>query len=542
MIFSQVTANWGGMEMYKVILVDDEIYVRKGLKSLIDWKSCGFEVIEEAGDGEQALSLIRKVKPDLVVTDIRMPVLDGLELIKKVVKDEGNQTKFIILSGYSDFTYAQTAVRYGVHDFILKSIDKDEMEDTLKLLAKSLFEEKIIRKKNEELKRKVIMDNLLIGKADEDETVTYLESLSLGNPKGFYYMILEVNEMDRNPNETVDMYLKLKKKLSVVIQDVCDLKENVIIQDLEQGTFGVLITTNYLTRFHMNIHKFVHWIRGELSKRIPNEATFYVGQEISELSLLKMSYQTAQKALQYKYVHGEKNIIFFDDIACQTLNYTVLDDAFFHMLIEKMDEESTEIIIDAIEKIFQQFYFKTMAKASVLASINHLVHAILKVIRKMDGDLSQLTTLHTMLQVSDNQLTLAQLKKLVIDFVLESRVIMLELRRNSAMGDVYKIKQYIDSHYHEKISLKTIAAKFFMNPVYLGQLFKKSYGVYFKDYLLQVRINEAKKLLRQSEMRIYKIAEIVGFNNTDYFVTIFGKLEKITPSEYRNKLLENRKM
>ncbi|MFL6555350.1 MAG: helix-turn-helix transcriptional regulator, partial [Bacillus sp. (in: firmicutes)] len=179
---------------------------------------------------------------------------------------------------------------------------------------------------------------------------------------------------------------------------------------------------------------------------------------------------------------------------------------------------------------------------AVLASINRCVHSILKVIKIMEGEVSRLETFQIMLQLQNYNLTLPQLRTIFLKFVLESKEKILMLRKQTAKGEAHKIKQYIDLHYHENISLKTMAAKFFMNPVYLGQLFKKTYGIYFKDYLLQIRINEAKKLLRQSEMRIYEIAESVGFNNTDYFVTIFGKLENITPSEYRNKLIDERKV
>jgi two-component system response regulator YesN len=179
-----------------------------------------------------------------------------------------------------------------------------------------------------------------------------------------------------------------------------------------------------------------------------------------------------------------------------------------------------------------------MAKVAVRASINRCVHAILKLIKNMEGEGSNLKTFGTMLQLQNYNLTLLQLRNQFLEFVLESKETITILRKQSADGEAHKIKHFVDSHYRENVSLKTIAVKFYMNPVYLGQLFKKTYGIYFKDYLLQLRIKEAKKLLRQSEMKIYEIAERVGFNNTDYFVTMFGKFEKITPSEYRNKRLE----
>lgn len=124
--------------MYKVLLVDDEIFVRKGLRNLMDWESLGYEICDEAGNGQEALEKIRRLEPDLVIADIRMPILDGLELIRRVTEEEAYRPSFIIVSGYHDFQYAQRALRYGVHDYILKPIDETELETTLKALSGTL--------------------------------------------------------------------------------------------------------------------------------------------------------------------------------------------------------------------------------------------------------------------------------------------------------------------------------------------------------------------------------------------------------------------
>jgi len=143
-----------------------------------------------------------------------------------------------------------------------------------------------------------------------------------------------------------------------------------------------------------------------------------------------------------------------------------------------------------------------------------------------------------MLGWQDINLSLGELKKLFTVFIEESQQSIAELRKEQQKGGIQKIKCYIEGNFSQNISLKSIAAQFYINPVYLGQLFKKTYGVYFNEFLLQLRVNEAKKLLRQScSMRIYEIAEKVGFSNSDYFVTQFEKIEHMTPTEYRNKLM-----
>ena len=528
--------------MHKVILVDDENFFRKGLRSLIDWEACGFGVAGEATNGEDALALIDEVNPELVITDIRMPVLDGLELIKQVMQKEGYHPKFIIISGHSDFKYAQQAVRYGVHDFILKPIDQEEIEETLQSLSNTITEQKLVFERNIEIKKAVLLENLIYGKVNEEDAYSFSKELSLSSAAEYYYLILEVNGLPESPSKEAPDN-QVKKKITKIIRDICDPHVGPLIQELEQGSYGLLIPSTYLHRFQMQISHFVKWINGLLTCNMTQEVTFYIGPAVPKLYLLKDSFEAAKNAREYKYVFEDKNIILSKEIENnKSITYTELEDSYYHLLMEQIEENTTMAIMETIDKIFLQFASKKMARVAVKASINRFVHAILKIIKNMEGEVSNLKNFRTMLQLQNYNLTLQQLRKQFLEFVLESKEMITILRKQSADGEAHKIKQFVDSHYRENISLKSIAAKFYMNPVYLGQLFKKTYGIYFKDYLLQVRINEAKKLLRQSELKIYEIAERVGFNNTDYFVTMFGKFEKITPSEYRNKLLEKRKV
>src|SRR5690625_4539897 len=157
--YEQIIINRRGNTMHKILLIDDDYFVRKGLLRIIDWRDCGFEVCGEADNGEDALLLIKQMSPDLVVTDIRMPVLDGLDLIKATVKTINPTPNFVIISGHDDFKYAQLAVRYGVHDFLLKPIDKEEFEKTLVKVAEKIRNENVMRKNKEKLAAQVALED-----------------------------------------------------------------------------------------------------------------------------------------------------------------------------------------------------------------------------------------------------------------------------------------------------------------------------------------------------------------------------------------------
>ncbi|MBW7459667.1 response regulator, partial [Paenibacillus sepulcri] len=166
--------------MYSVILVDDEVFTRKGLMKLIDWEACGFQVVDEADNGEDALELIRRLRPDLVITDIRMPVLDGMELIRRIVEENEASPVFIIISGYDDFKYAQQAVRYGVHDFIVKPIDEHEFSDALRKLNDRLGRLREERVRHDRLLSGAMIESLILGEADDSFIAEWEQRLMLG--------------------------------------------------------------------------------------------------------------------------------------------------------------------------------------------------------------------------------------------------------------------------------------------------------------------------------------------------------------------------
>jgi two-component system response regulator YesN len=163
--------------------------------------------------------------------------------------------------------------------------------------------------------------------------------------------------------------------------------------------------------------------------------------------------------------------------------------------------------------------------------------AIINIIRQLEGNEKDLQWLDELLNWQMKYRNLKQLRHVLLQFIEEAAKYIAEKRGEKNEGSIEKVKKYIDSHYKENIYLKGIAAEFHMNPVYLGQLFRKNYGVYFNEYVLSLRIEDAKRLLRQTKKRMYEIADLVGFQNADYFAAQFEKLENMTPTDYRNKMI-----
>lgn len=513
--------------MNKVFLVDDDYYVRKGLLELIDWNSCGYEICGEAGNGEDGFELIKEKKPDLVVTDIRMPVLDGLGLIKNIVELTDLNTNFIIVSGYNDFKYAQKALRYGVHDFILKPIDKEEFESTLIELSKEINNRKKMERQREMGLAISTLEQVLSGVIDPAEK-EYIKMLRLSNVLEMRYILIEVNDNKLNASEILKV---MQKEIQMVTQ-----YENPLIKEHEQDRFGILITDKQLHLFGGDINRFSQRFQNVLEKKLNHKVTIYIGKLIKQFDKIRQSYKTAKEALQYKYALATNEPINYDDVQTLEINYIKLEQSFFDRLVEHVIEKKTDEIKESIDEMFNEFQLNMFARDAVKTTINRCVHEVIRLIKVREGNEYELPHLPKMLVWDEKPLTIDQIKDIFSNFVLAGSEYVFKLNQDKIKGDIYKIREYIENHYHENLTLKSIADKFYMNPAYLGQLFRKTYGVYFRDYFRQVRINEAKKRLRQTDMRVYEIADDIGFENPDYFVTQFRKEVGMTPMNYRKKV------
>lgn len=523
--------------MYRILLVDDEIFARQGLRSLIDWAACGFEIIAEAGNGEDALAIIQILKPDLVITDIRMPVLDGLELIRLTNEEKQYKPSFIIISGYDDFKYAQQAVRFGVHDFILKPIDENLLENTLRQLHSKLINEKSTRYERENLVNNKIITSLIKGEIDTDVMMSWAQHLGISLDSKIIYTFVEVNDI--HPWKS-DSKQQLQENLDEVIrqgiQDTLHVKRRIYLHE-HRNRIGFVLSLEDLSELQYNLERYADQLQKTISKQLEQTIYVYVGSPVTGLIETRKAYQTAKEALQYKFLNEDRLCVIYDDVNQFSLNYLDMDNRLYQQLTEHIEEHNEMTIHETIHAIFQEFQEKKFAPEAVKMTINRCVSGVIKITQQMGIVEQELTRLEPIISWQDLNLSLKELKRLFTEFVIHTTYLISIVRKGTMKGSIQKIKCYIEAHYNENISLKSLAAEFYMNSVYLGQLFKKTYGLYFNEYLLQIRVNEAKKLLRQTDMRSYEVAEKVGFGNADYFVTQFEKVEHMTPTEYRTKLL-----
>ncbi|RCW74782.1 response regulator transcription factor [Saliterribacillus persicus] len=511
--------------MYSVFIVDDDVFVRKGIISLIDWEKCGFTVCGQADDGEDALLQIDHLQPDLVITDIRMPVLDGLGLIQGISKTMEKQPYFIIISGYNDFKYAQKALRFGVQDFILKPVDQEELETTLLKVANVIEKDAKIIKNREKMLAITYMKKLLNNEINQE----FMKELHIPLFKKDSYTVTKI--------ELNGMGIDYSSLLEVVQQTFVeyDLADNTLFFEEKTGCLVAVFTDMKLKSQSYNQRDFYRKIQLYINAKMKGNLRIYKGKTVSELHKLKESYLTAKTTVQHKYLN-ENDVLFYEELEKEKIHYIELDRTFYQQLMETIEENNQEKIATVINRILGNCKEHRFAKDAVSTVVNRANHKIIKAIKEAGGDISRIHTWKWMMEWDHYPVNLKDIKQLWLSFLKECAEQLHQLNKNNTQGTIHQIKKFIDANYQQPLTLKSIANKFYMNPVYMGQLFKKTYGIYFKEYLLIARVEEAKILLRQTDDRIYEVAEKVGFVNADYFVTQFEKTVNMTPTQYRKKI------
>ncbi|KQN96224.1 response regulator transcription factor [Paenibacillus sp. Leaf72] len=555
--------------MYKVLLVDDEMFVRRGLMNLMDWEALGYKICGEAENGMDALEQMKRLNPDVVMADIRMPMLDGLELIRAASEKEQECPAFIIVSGVHDFHYAQQALRYGVHDYILKPIDEGELTATLKKLTGTLALKRIASLTGDKLAADSIFETLIKGSFKEEDMKTLCSALELEEVGTYVYVLAELHtgtapkateaasetaiESRVHMAGTTDTTPKaFTAACQAAIRHIQFSQSNqsnqstdkkhespaIFTYEQQTGLYGCLLHMNSLLADDSDGHYIFRLLHSTLENQLGHPVTLYVGNPVERLQHIKESYRGANEAMAYKFAEADQVIVHASRVQGTPLYYFDMEAALYSRVIEKVEENKPEQYAADIDLLFQAFREKRFAPDAVSNAMVRFLIGIINIIRKMNGDEKQLKQLPAMMNWQQQGTRLCDLKQLFLAFTNEAAAYIALLRSDQSKGGIEKVKKYIEAHYNENISLKGLAGKFYMNSVYLGQLFRKTYGVYFNEYLLSIRVREAKKLLRQTDMRMYEVAEMVGFQNSDYFVTQFEKLEKVTPTDYRNGLFD----
>jgi len=524
--------------MLKVLLVEDESFERQYLETVIDWEQYGFYICGEADNGRDGLELIRKYSPNLVVTDIKMPEIDGLEMIKMTAEEIKAAPKFVIISGHDDFKYAKTAIKYNVVDFVLKPIDENEFTELLKKVKDEIYEElkndeefsvSIKTRANEAFKK------LLEGEINENVLLFANRWLGLYENEDIYCVLVEIDNYDSwKENLSENNKLLSSRLIENLIYEIIGAGNSLNVYRVLEYRYGLLVNKNILEQFNNDIKAFVKRLYSNFTNNSDLKISIYVSKKITSLCQVKTAYQNCRELIQYLYTSRDKHrIIFYDDVKDTTFSYSVSNLKYFHLLHSDIEKNNIKGIKLNIDRLFREAEEKRIDPKILRAYIVKFELELFTLASQWLGDDKSFHEKVVFPDIGETRFNI--IKDNFIKFCTDYAGYIHKIKQDKSNGLLCAIESYIHKNYKTDISLKSIADAFYINPVYLGQLFKKTYGVYFNDYLHQLRIEEAKKLLKMTNLKIYEVASEIGYTDSNYFTVKFEKLTGLTPSQFKRK-------
>lgn len=492
--------------MISLMVVDDEGLVIKGIRSILKREDHGYILVGEAMDGTQAIRVAEQKKPDLIITDIRMPEMDGLEMIRQI-RTFLPDTKFIILSGYGEFKYAQEAVRLGVIDYMLKPINSTGLYAVLDKVREQFVEKKDRRaaERNDHLKK--LLGAYLVYKDDNalenlremmDENSVYrLERISLKNHM--------TADFDRALYEKYGLVLEVENGLLLLFQDKTDAEISRINASFQSRMNGSIL------------------IDLSAGGRLPEVREQYD----QVLHIGKMRFYTGEDQA-VKTWGGERMVPMPLEMLHESLPYEILkmiEDGQVPVAMEQMENLVVLFEKEKIEPKDLTRYMQGVIRifVSLLQQKGHLPDILP---REMDEKIYRIN------DSADKWELLCHTKEAIQKIVDLGE----EYAGAAVSRTVREVKRYILQNFQRDIGLIDAANAVFLNPKYLSDLFRKETGQSFSVYLTEVRMENAKRELCRMDLKVYEVAESVGYSNSKNFVKAFKRFTGMTPVEYRNSL------
>lgn len=519
--------------MISVMIVDDEPFIREGLKVVINWEEQGFHIVAEASNGKEALAILEEKEVDLIITDIRMPIYDGLELIELAKAKEDRRTKYVILSGYSDFDYAKKALSQNVSDYILKPIQKDELISTLKkvkeeILKEQLDEEAIKQLKNNQIKNSI--EGLVGGLYSEASLCLIREYFGKLNSVRYVLIRIEKKANEKNSEE-------IRTHLKNILQDSINPNLYYLTETkrLNTNTYDVGVIILNSSRSIMD-KQVINSIFEECINDLRYQYSLYVGSQVENIEDLNESYKTAMRATINQCMTNTKDqITYYDDLKAKESTRHSVSYEKIERLSRYVKEHNLEKIVPVIEDIYEELKEGLVEPELIHINIQYILYNLVDASQNLLGKAEQEELLEylndTMLEDRSYSGDMEGFSHVVLDL----SEYLYQLKNYSSSMVLTKVVKEIDERYAENITLKDLGKKYFINSVYLGQIFKKEIGKSFKEYLNLIRIEKAAEFLIQTDERVYAIAEMVGYQKVDYFISKFVSIKGTTPHQYRLK-------
>lgn len=538
------------MNEIKVFLVEDEMVIRRGIKNSIDWEKEGYIFCGEASDGELAYPMIIKEKPDILITDIRMPFMDGLELCKLVKKELPN-IKILILSGYDEFDYAKEAIRLGVTEYLLKPISSGKLLEALNGVSESIRREKedkdLVRKYMEEMRenteheKQKFFEQMIAGNLSMADALETGKKYEMNLSAGMYNLLLfrfTLGKENRKSGELLGEEEYAIEKLTERLEYVFEFQRGV------EGWAFLLMADN-----EEQMSERVKELSKDLEEIMKNYSTIAyfggIGQPVARLRELEESFREAERALAARFTMELNRIISVEDIR-MAQNVDTLDDIEItsfgeiektRTMLEKFlnngaEDEIDEFVDVYINELPEENLKSVLMRQYIIMDAYIVMMSFCEKIEGIEGEMQAQSE-----ELKNSMKTIQTLEEIknYIRMLLKKIIGVRDTISGRRYSDIIEIAkdQIRKTYMSDEISLNTIAAEVGMSPSYFSSIFSKEMGKTFVEYLTEIRMDRAKELLMCSSMKTSEIGYEVGYKDPHYFSYIFKKTQNCTPKEFR---------
>ena len=537
--------------MLKVFLVEDEVVMRNGIKNNIPWEQEGFEFAGEASDGELAYPLIKKEKPDILITDIRMPFMDGLEL-SRLVKKELPQIKIIILSGYNEFDYAKTAINIGVTDYLLKPISSAKLLEAVKKVADMIEKEqdnaRLIKRYEKEMEENILQEKHKLWGALASNRLSTIELLEKGQRLGIdftasAYQVFLFKLMQEGDATGCSEELN---RASEKVNELAGSWEYVLSFDRSPEGWAFLIkgeSEEEVQSTYLETRKELL----ELVESYPKVEYFGgIGNVVHRIGDIQISYKEAARAFSSRFFMDANQIADSAEMVKVQMEQDgkidvskMLSKKREHELVERFLKNGTTEEVDSfLDELFQNIgeqnckslLYRQYVVMDLFFCASDFLGNLEMDIENLPEECRDINQIVEMAEDAEN------LRYQIGNLFTET----MQLRDSHSKKKYSKLledaKAFIDENYkHDEMSLNTVAAQVNISPSYFSTIFSSEMGQTFVEYLTHVRLEKAKELLMCSNMRTAEIGYEVGYKDSHYFSYIFKKVVGCSPKEYRNR-------
>jgi len=535
--------------MYKVMIVDDEILVRVGLKSTIDWESIGFTIVAEASNGEQAIEMFERHRPDVILTDIRMPKMDGLQLTE-AVKKRDPKVKVAILTCYDEFSYAREALKLGASSYILKSeVEDDELINLMTNIRRELDLEMgkmerycilqhQINSNINDLKEKLLSDLIDSKLVENKEFYSRCRNLNFDVERTAFMLIVLYKD---NIDELTDCSDKDWKLLDYgvinIISEILNEQGLKFLINTREDGFVILLNRDCIDLKEIELA--VGRIRDSVEQYLNISLSAVLSRKFENIFSSSEAFKECTGKSDMMFYFNRGSIILSHTPELQKANIIELKEKYTRKILNQMDEENLDKayeILGELESMFKEkVVYPINVKLYFISLINDILEHYYGCILNKD-ELNDYSNYNSIILNASKMTDAARMIKVFMTEVVNS--VKQNLVDNSK-NIIIKIINFIEKNYCEKISLESLAAHVNLSKQYLCYLFKRETGQNISVYINNVRIDRAKELIRRHDYKVKEIYDMVGFSDQQYFCKIFKKVSGMTVAQYKDKIMKN---